>query len=754
LRLIQKEIQNPYGVTLSKEEYILDANGNCQTQKCHVYHETTFDRTLTITKTYDSLNRVLTILEEEDKTTSYTYTPSGKLSSTKKPDHTLLTYTYDLFGNNTQLLSSDGTIHYTYTYTPNGHLLTSHDHIHNTTTTRNLDPDGHILQETLANGLTIHNTYDNQGRRTQLTLPTNTTIEYTYTPLHLHQVNSHGLTTSYTYDPAGNLQMRGNINYTYDRQNRPTSLTTNHFTQTLTYDPRGNIIEMEKEHLNHHLTYDGLCQLIKERNNTYTYDNYYNRRSKNDTPYHTNNNHSLTSHGDTTYTYDANGNPLTASNTTYTYDALDRLTSVQTPTSHTTYTYDSLHRRMTKKNQTTHHKYLYDGQKEIGAYTPHNTPLEERILGHSERDTILVILNDKKYHAIQDLQGNTVRLINPTETQDYHYNAYSEENPTSNLTPWRYSSKRHDPETNLIYFGHRYYNPETGRFLTPDPATHTDSANLYAYTFNNPLSYFDAFGLNSTPTFPSITFGEPPKSEQMKFIPFERNIERIHQFNRGLEGMPSFYRPPFPYKERSSIFDLKRPEQTDRHILYVNGVFNEFKDARQSATYLSDLAGGNNVHGLHCATFGKLDLQHAQLLLNYHRTEPVDMLTNYINDYFQNSSSTATMLLITHSNGNSVGRNGLMRAPEEYRKRIFVLSLSQSTDINPNLCAGIRKYASKDDWVPNLDIKNTKQRKQNLTRLPSHPDANHGLDHSVDSPTLKPHIQRHMITYLESGCLE
>ena len=41
--------------------------------------------------------------------------------------------------------------------------------------------------------------------------------------------------------------------------------------------------------------------------------------------------------------------------------------------------------------------------------------------------------------------------------------------------------------------GHRYYDSDTGRFLTRDPIK--DGRNWYSYCENNPVSFFDADGL-------------------------------------------------------------------------------------------------------------------------------------------------------------------------------------------------------------------------------------------------------------------
>ncbi len=48
-----------------------------------------------------------------------------------------------------------------------------------------------------------------------------------------------------------------------------------------------------------------------------------------------------------------------------------------------------------------------------------------------------------------------------------------------------------------MYFGYRYYDPQLGRWISPDPLGTVDGPNLYAYARNNPMKYVDYFGLNS-----------------------------------------------------------------------------------------------------------------------------------------------------------------------------------------------------------------------------------------------------------------
>ena len=60
--------------------------------------------------------------------------------------------------------------------------------------------------------------------------------------------------------------------------------------------------------------------------------------------------------------------------------------------------------------------------------------------------------------------------------------------------PWRFAFKRFDPESNLVYFGHRYYDLSLGRWISPGPLSYASGPNLYAYVYNDPYRYMDPDG--------------------------------------------------------------------------------------------------------------------------------------------------------------------------------------------------------------------------------------------------------------------
>ena len=54
-----------------------------------------------------------------------------------------------------------------------------------------------------------------------------------------------------------------------------------------------------------------------------------------------------------------------------------------------------------------------------------------------------------------------------------------------------------DQATGLYYNYQRDYNPDTGRYLTPDPLDFPDGADPYAYVNNDPLNKLDPLGLEN-----------------------------------------------------------------------------------------------------------------------------------------------------------------------------------------------------------------------------------------------------------------
>ncbi len=68
----------------------------------------------------------------------------------------------------------------------------------------------------------------------------------------------------------------------------------------------------------------------------------------------------------------------------------------------------------------------------------------------------------------------------------------------AHFNPFRYRGYVYDEETGLYYLQSRYYDPQTGRFISADSylvsGNHINGTNMFAYCLNNPVMYVDPRG--------------------------------------------------------------------------------------------------------------------------------------------------------------------------------------------------------------------------------------------------------------------
>jgi RHS repeat-associated protein len=100
-----------------------------------------------------------------------------------------------------------------------------------------------------------------------------------------------------------------------------------------------------------------------------------------------------------------------------------------------------------------------------------------------------------------DGNGNVMALVSATDRSilaQYEYGPFGEvirsTGPMAKTNPFRFSTKYQDDETDLLYYGHRYYNPSTGRWNSRDPVEEEGGSNLYSFISNNPISRLDYLG--------------------------------------------------------------------------------------------------------------------------------------------------------------------------------------------------------------------------------------------------------------------
>ncbi len=101
---------------------------------------------------------------------------------------------------------------------------------------------------------------------------------------------------------------------------------------------------------------------------------------------------------------------------------------------------------------------------------------------------------------VVDMSSNVVKRID----YDSFGNVVSDTNPEFRV-PFGFAGGLYDPDTGLIRFGYRDYDPDTGRWTAKDPIFFPGrDTNLYGYVLNNPVNLVDPYGLAWSDILPAI----------------------------------------------------------------------------------------------------------------------------------------------------------------------------------------------------------------------------------------------------------
>lgn len=605
--IVQISKRNAQGITFQKQTYFYDANGNQEAVVETVFSPDAPEREVITQWIYDSMNRVVKCIEAvstpEQKTTQYTYNQHGQKETIVKPDGTSILHSYDYLGRLSAIKAMDNSVIYNYEYDLNDNLTKVIDLVNNTVTLKTYDIHNGLLTETLGNGLHVAYSYDTLGRPSTITLPDNSHVSYVYQGANLAEVKRGKYSHKYKeYDLSGNvlsaqlIGAAGTLSTTYDTLDRVTGIETSFWKQSITaYDALGNLLSREVEDEQSKTScvyaYDELNQLKSEKGQAvhdYVHDSLYNRLAKDNLAHSVNSLNQLLHDSESPYTYDLNGNRLSNGSIAYEYDALDRLIGAVNGDTRTEYTYDAENRRLSKSvfekdrsnwRQVSTTDYLYLGQNEVGAYK-NGVCTEFRVLGSGMGAEIgaavAIEIGGKIYAPVHDHIGNVVCLLEADTGkvfETYRYTAFGELLFTPTINSWLFASKRYETETELVYFGSRYYDPVAARWLTPDPIAQEGGPNLYAYVLNSPLTHFDEYGFEPETIEKSPdNFANRGPSDNRSWFSRVGDFLHRHFIDRSLGYMHG-------HRE-----NLMHPLKTSREVLLMDYEYNHEKSEEYNAS--------------------------------------------------------------------------------------------------------------------------------------------------------------------------
>jgi RHS repeat-associated protein len=229
-------------------------------------------------------------------------------------------------------------------------------------------------------------------------------------------------------------------------------------------------------------------------------------------------------------TYDQGGNLTSDGRWTYTWDNENQLTQIETNAAaqragladtRVKFAYDYLGRRIQKQifvngSSTSLTTYVYFGWDVMAELNSSGSVLRHFIWGVGANGSMsgtsgvggLLMIQDSghTYMPAFDGNGNVAALLDASAggaiAAKYEYSPFGELLQKSGSyaasNPFRWSTKWTDDETALVYYGHRYYDPRQGRFISRDPIGEAGGLNLYGFCGNDGINQTDLLGFDPT----------------------------------------------------------------------------------------------------------------------------------------------------------------------------------------------------------------------------------------------------------------
>ena len=321
--------------------------------------------------------------------------------------------------------------------------------------------------------------------------------------------NSHGLVTEYQYDimdRVTNIAWRtssgatlGGFTYEYDAIGRITSRS--HSLGTSAFDRI--------------YAYDDLDRLASDGDVAYTYDAAGNRMTRTEEgetiTYTLGVGDRLASWTGGSYTYDAAGNVTQIVRTgrptlDLTWNSRYQLVSVATNGVFAEgYAYDALGRRVSTTTFEGTVRHVYDDNWQcIADLDEQGNVIASYVWGDGIDRLLAVKVGGATYYPLTDIQGTIWGYVDANNdiVAQWQYDAWGNVVSKSVVVPalallrYRFQGREWSAATGLINFRMRWYDAETGRWLSKDPIGLSGGLNLYVFCLDKPNLIRDPYGLD------------------------------------------------------------------------------------------------------------------------------------------------------------------------------------------------------------------------------------------------------------------
>jgi RHS repeat-associated protein len=436
-----------------------------------------------VTINYDAAGRPITRTVTSNGTDTFSYNAAGRIASAVAASGVSVAYTYDgdLVTGNTWSGPVAGNVTRTY---DRGLRLASQSVDGANTITFGYDDDGLL---TAAGSLLIARE-SQDGRATGTTLGiVSSTLAY----------NTFGEATDYTASAGGNpvytvglsLDALGRVTQKVETVEGVTD------TSTYSYDLAGQLTAVAKNGVTvESYAYDANGNRTSATVGGSTASGAYDDQDR------------QTQYGSATFEYSAAGDLVSKTDggqvTTYDYDALGNLLAVTRPDATViAYVIDAENRRVGKTlNGTLVKAFLYGDALRPVAELDATGTLVSRFIYAGRHVPAAMVKDGITYRIVTDPVGS-VRLVVDSATgaivqridYDTFGNVLQDTNP--GFQPFGFAGGLYDPDTGLVRFGKRDYDPATGRWTAKDPLDFAGGdSNLYRYARNDPVNATDPLG--------------------------------------------------------------------------------------------------------------------------------------------------------------------------------------------------------------------------------------------------------------------